>query len=87
MFALLCLAYAASWLLLQAILDAGMELQVGALGWTSLLQNIPVRFPDIPQGGLFRIIRQPIYVAFTFTLWTVPVWTLDQLMLAVSLIA
>ena len=60
-----------------------MELQIGALGLMSLLQNIPVRFPDMPQGGLFRLIRQPIYVAFALTLWTVPVWTPDQLALAV----
>lgn len=87
-FVMLCLAYAAAWLLLlKAILDAGMELQIGALGWMSLLQNIPVRFPDMPQDGLFRLIRQPIYVAFSATLWTVPVWTPDQLVLAVSFTA
>jgi protein-S-isoprenylcysteine O-methyltransferase Ste14 len=38
----------------------------------------------MPTRGLFRIIRQPIYVAFALTLWTVPVWTPDQLVLAVS---
>jgi hypothetical protein len=26
----------------------------------------------MPSLGLFRIIRQPIYVAFALTLWTVP---------------
>jgi protein-S-isoprenylcysteine O-methyltransferase Ste14 len=30
------------------------------------------------------VIRQPIYVAFALTLWTVPVWTPDQMVLAVS---
>jgi protein-S-isoprenylcysteine O-methyltransferase Ste14 len=30
------------------------------------------------------VIRQPIYVAFALTLWAVPVWTPDQLALAVS---
>jgi protein-S-isoprenylcysteine O-methyltransferase Ste14 len=84
-FVILCLAYGMAWLLLlKAILDAGMELQVGALGWMSLLQNIPVTFPDMPQTGLFRLIRQPIYVAFALTLWTVPVWTPDQLALSSS---
>jgi methanethiol S-methyltransferase len=87
-FALLCLAYATAWLmLLKAILDAGMELQVGALGWMSLLQNIAVQFPDMPQSGLFSLIRQPIYVAFALTLWTVPVWTPDQLAVAISFTA
>lgn len=79
-------AYAASWLMLvKASFDAGAEVQSGALGWLSLLQDIKPRFPDMPTGGLFRIIRQPIYVAFALTLWTVPVWTPDQLALALTL--
>jgi protein-S-isoprenylcysteine O-methyltransferase Ste14 len=81
-------AYAASWLiLLKASFDAGAEVQSGALGWMSLLARIRPVFPDMPTSGLFRLIRQPIYVAFTLTLWTPPVWTPDQLVLAVSLTA
>jgi protein-S-isoprenylcysteine O-methyltransferase Ste14 len=38
----------------------------------------------MPTRGLFAVIRQPIYVAFALTLWTVPVWTPDQLALAIS---
>lgn len=80
-----CTAYAAAWLLLlKASFDAGAEVQSGALGWMSLLARIAPRFPDMPTRGLFRVIRQPIYVAFALTLWTVPVWTPDQLLLAVS---
>lgn len=83
---LLCCAYATSWLLLiKASFDAGAEVQSGALGWMSLAQNIAPQFPAMPTAGLFRIIRQPIYVAFALTLWTVPVWTPDQLLLAVLL--
>ena len=41
----------------------------------------------MPTTGLFRLTRQPIYVAFTLTLWTVPTWTPDQLMLAGTLTA
>jgi methanethiol S-methyltransferase len=41
----------------------------------------------MPTRGLFRVIRQPIYVAFALTLWAVPVWTPDQLALALSLTA
>jgi protein-S-isoprenylcysteine O-methyltransferase Ste14 len=41
----------------------------------------------MPTQGLFRLIRQPIYVAFALTLWTPPVWTPDQLVLAISLTA
>lgn len=85
LFWIIVAAYAGSWLLLmKASFDAGAELQSGALGWLSLLaQKRPV-FPDMPTKGLFRVIRQPIYVAFALTLWTVPVWTPDQLALAIS---
>jgi methanethiol S-methyltransferase len=41
----------------------------------------------MPTSGLFRLIRHPIYVGFTLTLWTVPVWTPDQLAVAVSFTA
>jgi steroid 5-alpha reductase family enzyme len=64
--------------------DAGAEVQSGALGWMSLMARIRPVFPDMPDRGLFRVIRQPIYVAFALTLWTVPVWTPDQLALALG---
>ncbi len=84
----ICAAYAASWLLLiKASFDAGAEVQSGALGWLSLMARIRPVFPGMPTDGLFRVIRQPIYVAFILTLWTVPVWTPDQLVLAVSFTA
>ena len=81
-------AYGASWLiLLKASFDAGAEVQSGALGWMSLLARIRPVFPDMPTLGLFRWVRQPIYVAFALTLWTPPVWTPDQFVLAVSFTA
>jgi protein-S-isoprenylcysteine O-methyltransferase Ste14 len=81
-------AYGASWLLLlKASFDAGAEVQSGALGWMSLLARIRPVFPDMPTSGLFSLIRQPIYVAFALTLWTPPVWTPDQLVLAVAFTA
>lgn len=85
-FTLICGLYAAAWLLLmKASFDAGAEVQSGALGWMSLAANTRPLFPDMPETGLFRLIRQPIYVSFALTLWTVPVWTPDQLVLAVTL--
>lgn len=85
-FAMICGLYAASWLLLiWASYDAGAEVQSGALGWMSLAQNIKPVFPDMPTRGLFSVIRQPIYVSFALTTWTVPVWTPDQLCLAIVL--
>lgn len=77
--------YAVPWLLLaKASVDAGAEVQSGFLGWSSLLRGVKPAFPDMPEGGLFRLVRQPIYVSFALTLWTAPVWTPDQLALAVS---
>ena len=85
---LLSLLYAASWLLLgKAILDAGITLQTGWLGWWSVFRNRQPAYPGMPVHGLFRYCRQPIYLAFALTLWTVPTWTPDQLMLAVPLTA
>lgn len=82
----LCAAYGAAWLLLmKASFDAGAEVQSGALGWMSLLAGRRPRFPPMPTRGSFRVIRQPIYVAFALTLWLVPVWTPDQLVLATVL--
>jgi protein-S-isoprenylcysteine O-methyltransferase Ste14 len=80
--------YAVTWLLLlKAILDAGLSLQTGFLGWWSILKNRSPVFSPMPTTGLFRIVRQPIYLAFALTLWTVPTWTPDQLVVAVVLTA
>ena len=88
LFAVLCCLYGLSWLLLlKASFDAGAEVQSGALGWMSMAADRRPVFPDMPTTGLFRIIRQPIYVAFALTLWTVPVWTPDQLAVASTLTA
>ena len=78
--------YAAAWLLLvKSMFDAGITLQIGSLGWWAVFKNKKPVFPPLPTGGLFRLCRQPIYVSFTLTLWTVPTWTPDQLMLAAVL--
>lgn len=83
---ILSICYALAWLtLLKAITDAGFSLQVGLLGWYALARNVAVRYPPMPQSGLFRISRQPIYVAFALTVWTVPTWTPDQLAVAAVL--
>ena len=78
--------YAGAWLLLlKAIVDAGLSLQIGFLGWWAVANNRAPAFPPMPVTGLFRIVRQPIYVAFSLTLWTVPTWTPDQLAVALAL--
>jgi protein-S-isoprenylcysteine O-methyltransferase Ste14 len=81
-------AYGAAWLfLMKASWDAGAEVQSGALGWMSLMAKRKPVFPDMPERGTFRVIRQPIYLAFALTTWAVPVWTPDQLVLATTLSA
>lgn len=86
--ALVCCVYAAAWLLLaKSILDAGPSLQTGLLGWWAVLRGARPTYPAMPTTGLFRLVRQPIYVAFALTLWTVPTWTPDQLVVALLLTA
>ena len=75
--------YACSWLLLgKAMFDAGLAIQTGFLGWSSVFRNQKPNYGGMPSSGLFRVTRQPIYLAFALTVWTVPVWTPDQLVLA-----
>ena len=77
--------FAASWALLtKASFDAGPEVQSGALGWWALLRGTAPVYPPMPVTGLFRLVRQPIYVSFALVLWTMPVWTPDQLALAIA---
>ena len=86
LFWVLCGLNAGAWLLLlKSIVDAGFALQTGALGWRAVARGTDPRYPAMPVTGLFRLCRQPIYVAFTLTLWTVPTWTQDQLALALVL--
>ena len=85
---IMCLLYAGSWALLgKAMADAGLALQTGALGWTALMRGRTPVYPPMPVTGLFRYTRQPIYVAFALTVWTVPTWTPDQLIVATTLTA
>ncbi len=80
--------YAFSWgLLIKASWDAGSEVQSGLLGWVSLFRGVRPQFPPMPTKGLFKVVRQPIYVAFALTTWCVPTWTPDQLLVATVLTA
>lgn len=80
--------YASTWLLLiKASWDAGAEVQSGLLGWMSLLRGVRPQYPPMPTKGLFKVVRQPIYVAFALTTWCVPTWTPDQLLIATVLTA
>ncbi len=85
-FGVLVCVYGASWLLLGlAILNAGISLQTGSLGWWAVFTDTKPVYPKMPVRGLFKFSRQPIYVAFACTVWTVPTWTPDQLVIAITL--
>jgi protein-S-isoprenylcysteine O-methyltransferase Ste14 len=86
--AVMVVLYTASWLLLgKSMADSGLAVQTGSLGWTALLRGRKPVYPPMPVTGLFTLTRQPIYVAFALTLWTVPTWTPDQLVVAITLTA
>jgi len=67
----------------KALLDAGLGLQTGWIGWTSAWSDRSPRYPNLPVRGLFRRSRQPIYLGFALVMWTGPVWTLDHLAIAI----
>ncbi len=83
--AALTAAYAAGWLLLgRAMYDAGLSIQAGYLGWTSVFRGEAPDYGRLRTGGLFRLCRQPVYMAFAAILWTVPVWSPDGLSIALT---
>lgn len=76
--------YVVSWILLaKSMRDAGLDVQIGTLGWRSVWRNEAPVYKPFSRGGLFRYSRQPIYSSFTLILWTAPVWTPDHLFIAV----
>jgi protein-S-isoprenylcysteine O-methyltransferase Ste14 len=78
------LVYFSSWLFLaRTMYDAGISVQTGFLGWSSVFRGTSPDYGQMPERGTFRFVRQPIYLAFALTEWTVPTWTPDQLMLAI----
>ncbi len=78
------LVFAAAWIFLaKALWDAGLPLQTGLLGWMAVFRNRAPEFGDFPTRGLYRFVRQPVYIGFALILLTAPVWTPDRLALAV----
>ena len=76
--------YGISWLLLlKAMLDAGLLVQTGCLGWWSVFWKTKPVYKKFSEHGLNRYTRNPIYVSFFLILWTAPVWTADRIVLAV----
>lgn len=77
--------FAASWALLGLATLSSFALQSGFNGWSAVFLGRRVRYPDMPTDGLYRLTRNPIYVSFALTTWTVPVWTPDQFLVATAL--
>jgi len=81
---LMTLCYLLGWLLLTvSSFQAGLSVQTGALGWVSVFRNINVKYPNMPNSGLFRIIRHPIYFSFSIILWSGPYFTVDKIVVAI----
>ena len=80
----LCLAlYLASWLfLIKALTGAGLGLQTGYTGWSSVVRGKKPNYRSFPTHGLFRACRHPVYLGFALVMWTPPVQTLDGVLLA-----
>lgn len=77
--------FGGAWLfLVKALWDAGLALQTGASGWTAVFLGREVRYGGMPERGLFRACRQPIYLGFALVLVTAPCRSLDWLCLCVG---
>ncbi len=75
------IAYGASWLALsKSMLDAGLGLQTGWLGWSAVVRGAKPSYGPLPTGGLFRLCRQPIYLSFLLILLTPVAWTPDRIL-------
>lgn len=75
--------YAVSWILLvKGMGDAGLSVQMGSLGWWAVFRGRPPVYQPFQVRGLYKYVRQPVYIAFALTLWTGAVWTPDRLALA-----
>ncbi|MDZ8119716.1 FAD-dependent monooxygenase [Pontiella agarivorans] len=78
-------AAAAAWLLLgKSMWDAQLGVQTGYVGWSSVFLNRKATYKPFATQGLYRYVRQPIYISFALLLWLAAVWTPDQLVLAVT---
>lgn len=76
--------YLLSWIfLIKAISDAGASVQTGFIGWSSVVRKKKPVYPGMPAQGLFKLVRQPIYLGFFLVILTAPVWTLDHVIITI----
>jgi protein-S-isoprenylcysteine O-methyltransferase Ste14 len=80
--------YVVSWTLLAfAMTNAGLATQMGYLGWSAVFRGEPPKYPSLPQHGLYKVCRHPVYFAMALVSCTGPVWNLDHLIIAMVFIA
>ena len=73
-----------AWILLgKSMADAQLSLQTGFIGWSAVFRNRAPTYKPFATKGVYRHVRQPIYVSFALVLWLSSAWTPDQLLLAV----
>jgi len=73
------------WLLLgKSMADAQLDLQLGLVGWWAVFRNRKAVYKPFSTRGLYRFVRQPIYISFALLLWLTSTWTPDQLVLALA---
>lgn len=73
--------YAGAWVFLTVtMIQAGLPIQMGYLGWWAVARGKRPHYSEFPQHGLYRTCRHPAYLAMALVSITGPVWTLDHLL-------
>ncbi|MDF7806738.1 FAD-dependent monooxygenase [Pontiellaceae bacterium B12219] len=81
----IALAAGTSWVLLgKSMSDAQLGVQTGYVGWSSVFLNRKATYKPFATKGLYKYVRQPIYISFALLLWLTATWTPDQLVLALT---
>ena len=64
--------------------DAQLGVQTGYVGWSSVFLNRKAEYKPFATQGIYRYVRQPIYISFALVLWLSSTWTPDLLVLALA---
>lgn len=74
-----------AWLLLgKSMWDAQLGVQTGYAGWSSVFFNRKAEYKPFATKGIYRYVRQPIYISFALILWLTSTVTPDLLVLAIA---
>jgi len=72
-----------AWLLLrESMAQSQITVQTGYIGWSSVFFNRKPTYNPFSTTGLYRHVRQPIYISFTLILWLTATMTPDLFILA-----